>query len=347
MTIEHAGPFLESAVFDGARANVMVVLCNYANDFGECFPSYEAIATAARCERETAMRQIKWLAERGCVDIMRGDERPEEYRKMARRANVFRVNLKMVRCLYSLIRMVKEAMGRDPKKRYQAVRTAASWAEQIIDQKGADALIVEIDDMVAKGDVRSLLPNGNSDERSPLNDRKGDIEPAKGDLTSPNPSIEPSIEPSPPAAETSSGEKVDDGEVRDPDETERIRKAELRVLQRWLLTGCVDRLDALPLRKISHSGLSRDQARAFGFGLSPPAVRKAASWANWAQDIVSGRPDIKPPIKMVAEIVAALREPIAGKSVSDRCDALRQRAQELSRNGQQEETPETEDSEAA
>lgn len=231
MTIEHAGPFLESALFSGARYSVFLVLCNYADDFGECWPSYEAVATAARCDRKTAIREVSWFAERGLVAVLQGDERPKDKRKIAGRSNVYRIHLRFIRVMFLMMRTLKEEIGRNPAKRYGAVRRASQWAERMIDEEGVEALVAAAADVIArngaiamfageagkpqvseggeggeegnksspeapeKGGATPLLPSGNSGATPPFEPPKRDICGVKGGATPPYPSIEPPEEP--------------------------------------------------------------------------------------------------------------------------------------------------------
>lgn len=214
MTIEHAGPFLESGLFSGVRSGVFFALANFADDLGECWPSYEAIAFTARVSRRAAIREIAWLAEHHMIEIMQGEERPREKRAVAGRCNVYRIHLGVIRAMYMLIRLTKEAVGRDPAKRYGAARHVADWAEAVISEHGAAELLRQASRIVADGAIFDLLPKSNSDTgspfdsdreengapegdmESPLTPRKGDICAAKGDTRSPYPSIYPSVEPS-------------------------------------------------------------------------------------------------------------------------------------------------------
>ena len=195
MTIEHFGPFVESGLFSGARATVFGILCNYANEHGECFPSYEAIATGARCIRRTAINEINWLEEHGCIIRLTGDDRPPELRGAARRANVYRINLQLIQIMYAAVSEVKRLAGRKAEKRYAAVRALASWAEKIIEDEGCPALIAKLSERMFNGEMRTLLPNCNSVERTPSDPGKGATDDADGVLTTPKPSDKP-IEPS-------------------------------------------------------------------------------------------------------------------------------------------------------
>lgn len=214
MTIEHSGPFLESGLFSGARSGVFFALANFADDFGECWPSYDAIAFTARVSRRAAIREIGWLAEHHMIEILQGEERPREKRAVARRCNVYRINLGVIRAMYMLIRLTKEAIGRDPAKRYDAARHVADWAEALINEFGAAELLRRASRVVAEGTISDLLPKCNSDTESPwrakpdeFDDARGDMESpsdagkgdicdAKSDTRSPYPSLEPSLEPS-------------------------------------------------------------------------------------------------------------------------------------------------------
>lgn len=203
MTIEHSGPFLESGLFAGARANVMFALCNYADDYGECWPSHEAVGIAARCSRETSGREIAFLSRHGVVEILKGDERPPEKRRLAGRSNVYRVNLALVRAMYFLVTEAKRLAGRDPARRYGAVRAVADWAEAIIEDHGpagAAEFVRQAADRLAKGEVMALLgdlpPPVSRDVPSHEIPLSRDDGAASCDGTSHYPSIEPPVEPS-------------------------------------------------------------------------------------------------------------------------------------------------------
>jgi hypothetical protein len=320
MTIEHAGPFLESGLFSGARANVLMVLCNYADDYGECWPSHEAIAVSARCARETAQREVAWLAAHQCLDILRGSDRPEDKRKIARRANVYRVNLRLVETLYAVMREIKRAAGREPGKRYAAVRIVARWAEKTITESGADVLIKSLRQLIAEGDVTSLLHMGNSDERSHLNDTKCDIEDAKCDATSHKPSIEPPFEPS---ADFPDGEnrKDADGSDENPAVRERRQAGELKVLIGWLVFRSVERLDALAMDGKGRD-YWRDKADRLALAIDGPMRRKAESWVGWAQAIIDKTDNGAKPTAGVLKLVDALQDAIVGAGVQARCDLM-------------------------
>ncbi len=219
MTIEHAGPYVESAIFSGHRAWVAFALYNACNDDGECWPSYETIATTARCDRSTAIRQVEWLAEHGVVEVLKGDERPKDVVRQCGRANVFRVNLRFAWALGQLVRRIKDAVGRRARERNAAVALIAKWAEGVVDEHGAQTLIAAIEEIVRnedyeallttlKGGAAPLLPDCNSGAAPPSRvANQAEINHLESHLAPPKPSIETSDEPSPPAAVDPPGEK--------------------------------------------------------------------------------------------------------------------------------------------
>ena len=344
MTIEHAGPFLESSVFSGNRAWVCFVLYNHADDEGYCWPSYYTIASSARCNRSTAIRQVSWLAEHGVVKILQGDDRPKNLAPQAGRANVFLVNTQFPWALGQLMRGVKSAAGRSPKDRSGAVRTIADWAEVVIGEHGVETLIEAVNFIIRNEDYFSLLESVKGG-KAPLlrKDNSGNLRLSRVAISrengrqeshhvQPKPSIDSSIEPSPPDAGDWAGENRDGGEGAQAPDSDLVRRAKHKVLIEWLRVGAVDRYNAIVFARIDHGGLDGERARDFVLRLDPYAVKKVASWAAWALDLHSGRPDMEAPIEPVRKILTALEHLHNGVHVENRCNELIARADALKAN---------------
>lgn len=321
MTIEHAGPYVESAVFSGHRAWIAFALYNAANDDGECWPSYETIATTARCDRSTAIRQTEWLSDHGVVEILKGDERPADVARVCGRANVFRVNLKFAWALGALARKVKDAVGRRAKDRNHAVGLMAKWAEKVVEEEGAAVLVEAVETIIRSGDYEALLKDLKGGGAPLLQKYKGGAAPPsrvakegeinhlESHLAPPKPSIEPSGEPSGPAAEEKSGEKEGDADGPEPVPKDlRWRARDLII--RWALDGDVDRVKAWFLKSgrppetpgltaladfpIPGFDFDGPEARAF-IGRIPVTVRREVAGAvAWVRRWIAGEDPNEP-----------------------------------------------------
>lgn len=317
------GPVFESGLFaSGARGDVLRALANFADDERhECYPSYDYLAFVAGVARETAMREVKALVTVGLLDVVaKGGG--------SRTTNRYRLNLDLLDACRLAVRAAKKAAGNDPAARLAAMESERDWWEAHLEN----------------GDPTSLLQSGNSDPDAV----RGDPDAARGDPTSPNPSVEPSENPSarargdaapdgasPPgpgtgAAPPSSGAGPPAGEGKRP--IGPIADADCVLVASWLGDGlCPDRLlwlaaaTARGVRAESlgfRPGMGPGEVEAALQRLSPQGLAKAASWAKWASEVAAGKPGVAAPIAPVAALVARLApkpdDPI-GKARAVRC----------------------------
>lgn len=308
MTVEHYGPFINSGLFKGPRAGVMAYLCNVADDYGESFPSYWTIATGSRCDRSTAMREIGWLEDHGVIKKLQGDDRPPEKRGVARRANVYRINISLIRTLDAAVEEIKALAGRRPERRNGAVLALAQWAEETIEANGKDGckvLISALGKLMLDGGLPRLLPKRNSGGAPPSSEIDGGAGEIDGGAPHPYPSSE-SLNPSrraragdaapdgappgasaggaPAAGAAPGGEAAGSGagDSRNaPAVDPALRPRARDVVLQWVLRGDVDRIEAMALRSgIARGGrpatriASLQEFRIPGFDLDGPLAER-------------------------------------------------------------------------
>lgn len=349
------GPFRDTGLFSGARFGVFETLCNHADEFGECFPSYEAVALGARCERRTAIKEVDWLVEHGCVEKLQGAARPKEKQAIARRANVYRVNMALVNSVYTVVCELKKMAGRNAAKRYRAIAALAAWAEKIIEDEGCESLLGTLKIIHIEGGLTSLWRNCNSDQRSPSEAAKGVIEIIEGVLTTPKPSIEPSEEPSPRArgaAAPDGAPPPDAKETRGADreggqraETETSRsltwKRGREAIIEWLLDGSIDRMRCYTLHR--DFGAPKppaytpdgEEAAALALAVTPSLRRTVVSAFEWVERWIAGI-DPKNPTPPYGLIEQNLRQFPNDASRARRLAQLRQSLEGIERQDDQD-----------
>lgn len=63
------------APYQGTQLLVLLALCDYANDDGECWPSIDSLAAKARCSVQYVRRSLKTFASDHVLEVGKGDLR--------------------------------------------------------------------------------------------------------------------------------------------------------------------------------------------------------------------------------------------------------------------------------
>lgn len=124
-----------------------------------------------------------------------------------------------------------------------------------------------------------------------------------------NPVREPVKEPSAPArASEPEGSPAPAAARRDEAYAGALAVADWVVGGARVLDGSYPRHAALWPDLRCGSWLPKAEWRARLAALPPPALARAASWVRWAEDLASGRPDMRAPIAPVAAMLRALTD---------------------------------------
>ena len=107
------------------------------------------------------------------------------------------------------------------------------------------------------------------------------------------------------------------------EELRLLRRAERKVLVKWVLNGDVEALDTISLTtERLRFPVSGEEARAYVLGQSPPSIRRVAGFAQWAFDVLAGKTCSEEPIDEVRRIIADLQHDRFGERVRARCQIL-------------------------
>jgi|GEM_PF-5733084 len=107
------------------------------------------------------------------------------------------------------------------------------------------------------------------------------------------------------------------------DALRRLRRAERKVLLKWVLNGDVEPLDTIALSsERKRFPISGSEAMDYALTQSATSVRRVAGFAQWAFDILDGKPCGEEPIDDVRRIIAELERERFGERVRARCQTL-------------------------
>ncbi len=129
MTGKLVGQIMETGFLTGVRSRVVLALASVSDAHGQSWYSYGGIAHFARCSRKSAIDAIKWLELKELTDVQRGRYLPTRSGKTTSSSNLYTLNLVFFEALHELASTIRKVTPGDAKAKWQAVKSAAEWAE--------------------------------------------------------------------------------------------------------------------------------------------------------------------------------------------------------------------------
>jgi hypothetical protein len=129
MTGKLSGQIMETGFLKGVRARVLIALASVSDSHGQSWHSYVSIAHLARCSRKSAIEAIKWMERFELLYIQRGRYLPTKSGKITSATNLYTLHLEFFEALHKMAVIIRKMTPGDAKTKWQAVNSAALWAE--------------------------------------------------------------------------------------------------------------------------------------------------------------------------------------------------------------------------
>lgn len=129
-----SGQLMQSGFLKGAQADVLFALASVADEHGQCWHSYRALAHLARRTRKTVIKAVQWLERYELTTVERGRALATASGRRTGSSNLYTLNLTFFDALILITETVRKETPGSAEERWGAAKRAADWAETMVMQ---------------------------------------------------------------------------------------------------------------------------------------------------------------------------------------------------------------------